>query len=543
MNNKTKLSGFSLAKGKDLTGDDAYEIKSFNDTTIAVLCDGVGSADMGAEAARRVCNFMVTNLKNRPTSWNNEKSITSFIRSINSILYQESMDLYEGVELVTTLALVFIEGNIVYGANVGDSRIYLLRDGVLTQLSTDHLCDEDKLEGVLSSAIGISEDVDLYYFENIVQKDDKILLCSDGLYTILDEESLRKNTPLGARTLVKNASKLMKDDLPDDTTAIVVEIDDIDHKEILKQAKLEIPEKLKAGQVIDGYKLLKPLVQNERTWLSENKGVNYVIKFAPFEAKDDEKALDQFVKEAWNAKRLKAGFLPKATIPKKRTNRYYIMEYLKGEELKKQMAKKLLTVDEGVDLAKFLLKMGQYLLKYDLLHGDIKPENIIRAKRKEKTYFKIVDFGSIVEMFTIDSRAGTPSYLSPERFQNASINEQSEIFSIGVTLYESLTGKFPYGEIEPFQTPHFKKPKRPTEHNTKIPLWLESIILRAISIDVDRRYSNYSEMLYEVENPEKVKQFFDKNTSLIEKNPMLFCKIGFFSMLALNIFLFIKLVG
>ena len=123
----------------------------------------------------------------------------------------------------------------------------------------------------------------------------------------------------------------------------------------------------------------------------------------------------------------------------------------------------------------------------------------------------MVDFGSIVEIFSLNSRAGTPSYLAPERFHGENINEQSEIFAIGVTLYESLTGKLPFGEIEPFQTPTFKKPKHPTQHNPKIPKWLESIILRSICIESDCRYKNYSEMIYELENPELVKPFFDKN--------------------------------
>ncbi len=70
---------------------------------------------------------------------------------------------------------------------------------------------------------------------------------------------------------------------------------------------------------IDGYTLLKPLIQNERTWLVHKKTKDYVVKFAPYEAAEDEVLLDLFVKEAWNAKRLKAAFFPKAVIPKTRT--------------------------------------------------------------------------------------------------------------------------------------------------------------------------------------------------------------------------------
>jgi serine/threonine protein kinase len=96
-----------------------------------------------------------------------------------------------------------------------------------------------------------------------------------------------------------------------------------------------------------------------------------------------------------------------------------------------------------------------------------------------------------------------------------------------VTLYESLTGKLPFGEIEPFQTPTFKKPKPPAQYNPKIPTWLENIILHTIAVNKEERYQNYSEMLYALENPDKVKPYYDKSTSLIEREPLKVYKIAF----------------
>ena len=540
---KISLSGFSLAKGKELVGDDAFEIKKMQELSVAILCDGVGSAQEGQAAAKRTTKFLLNSLKNRPLSWDMQKSITHFIENINNILYQESIEAYERVEFVTTVTVAVIEGNKLYGANVGDSRIYLLRDGKLTQLSHDHASDEEGMENVLTQAIGIAPAIDVYYFENIVQKDDKILLCSDGLYNVFSDDELEKNIPLGAAALVKKASKSVQDNLPDDTTAVVIDVKEPDQVCILKQAVLDIPTKLKKGQVIDGYTLIQALVQNERTWLCAQKGQQYVIKFAPTEALDDERLLDLFVKEVWNAKRLKAGFFPKSVIPRNRTSRYYIMQMIEGDEVKKYIQKRLLSIDEGVNLALFLLHMEQFLLKFDLVHGDIKPENIIRAQRKGKTYYKMIDFGSIVEIFSLNSRAGTPSYLAPERFQGASIDEKTEIFSIGVTLYETLTGKLPFGEIEPFQTPTFKTPKKLTHFNPKVPLWLENIILKALSPDADRRYQNYSEMIYELENPEKVKAFYAKDTPILERNPIMTCRVGFIMMLLVNVILFFMVIA
>jgi len=538
-NNNIKFSGFSLAKRKELTGDDFYDVKTIGDLTVAIVCDGVGSAQEGAAAAKRTTMHLMNNFKIRPKSWSIEKSIKTFIEAINAILYQESQLNYESSELVTTLAIVVIQGNRLYGANVGDSRVYLYRDHKLNQLSYDHAMDEEGYENVLTQAIGISPDVEPYYFENIVEKNDKLLLCSDGLYTVLNHKNLIKYIEFSnAHTLVKKASKRENDNLPDDTTAVIIEILKADEYATLRRQKLEIPEKLKRGEIIDGYELLKPLIENERTWLVHKKTKDYVLKFAPYEAIDDEPLLDLFVKEAWNAKRLKADFFPKAVIPKTRTKRYYVMQLFKGEDLDHYITHKQLTIDDSVELAATLLKMSQFLLKYDLVHGDIKPPNIMIAKDEDENLkFKIIDFGSITEIFSTDSKAGTPSFLAPERFLRETISETTELFAIGVTLYVALTGKYPYGEIEPFQNPSFKEAKKPSNYNKNIPDWLDSVIMRAIAIDKEQRYSHYSEMHYELTHPQKVKPYFIKNAPLIEKSPLIFYKRAFLIMTFMNFIL------
>ena len=148
-----------------------------------------------------------------------EKSIKHFIENINRVLYLDSMAEYDREELVTTLALVVIEGDRLYGANVGDSRIYLHRnidgDTKLTQLSEDHTMDEEGMENVLMAAMGLEENVSPYYFENNLLAGDLILLCSDGLYNELSEDELRSDMKMGASFLVKKASKLHDADLPD----------------------------------------------------------------------------------------------------------------------------------------------------------------------------------------------------------------------------------------------------------------------------------------------------------------------------------------
>jgi len=262
-----KVGGFSLAKGKELIGDDAFLIKKYNGFTLGVVCDGVGSAKEGREAARRVIKYLDNSFSSLPVSWDMEKSIKHFITSINKILYNEGIQNYERPEFLTTLALTVIKGNRLYGANVGDSRIYLYRDR-LYQLSIDHNNPYDS--SCITEAIGMKEEVGIYYFENNLEVGDKVLLCSDGIYEVLNEEEIAKNL-FGASHIVRVASKKTNDNLPDDTTAVVIEINNIDKSEELKKINLPIIKELKAGMEIDGFILNKSLIQNNRTWLAIKK--------------------------------------------------------------------------------------------------------------------------------------------------------------------------------------------------------------------------------------------------------------------------------
>ncbi len=534
-----QISAFGLAKESELLSQDCYRAKIFDDIVIGIVCDGVGSALKGREAACRVVEYMINNFKNRPKSWSIEKSIKTFVKNINQILYKEGILEYERSEFLTTLSMVVIYGDRLYGVNVGDSPIFLYREGTLKELSIPHI--ESEGSHILTEAIGAKEDVDFYYFENIIKEGDKILIGSDGLIETLTKKEIKEKI-FDATFLVKYASSKFNHFLPDDVSVVIIDIKSVDKRVELKNQNLPIPTKLKRGEEIDGFLLLESLIANERTWLVKKRDIKYVMKFPLVEAIENEDILDAFIQEAWNAKRLKAGFFPKSVIPKNRSYRYYIMEYIEGESLEEILKKRKLHIEEAIDLAKFLIKASSYLLKFNLVHGDIKPQNIILKKRGNKSVFKLVDFGNIVEIFSIQNRAGTPSYLAPERLRGTSLNESSEIFAIGVTLYKALSKKLPYGEIEPFSNPIFKKPKRLKELNRNIPPWFEAIVMRAIERDFQRRYAHYSEMDFELKNPDKVKPYFDPELSLIEREPLKVYKIAFIVSFLINILLIFLLI-
>jgi len=531
-------SSFSLAKGKNLLSDDFCDIQSFDNLNIAIMCDGVGSAKEGRQAAQKTCQYLMDSFKSRPKAWSIEKCLKTFISNINNILYSSSMQDYQSVEMITTLAIVVIHGNRLYAANIGDTRIYLLRDTVLTQLSTDHVMHEKSYEDVLTLALGMEEQSDLYYFENTLEKEDKILLCTDGLYKSLSQKELVTLLPFGAYSLVKKASAKANDLLEDDCSALILNINKKDEIAQLKSLKLKIAPKLFAGDIIDDYTLIKSLIQNDRTWICTKGDLEYIIKFPPINADQNPQEFDTFIKEIWNAKRLEGTFFPKTYLPDNRTYRYYLMDKIKGKNLKEHLKTSVLSIEETIELSKTLLEMSQYLLNNDLVHGDIKPENIMLTQDKNKLLFTVIDFGSITEIYSLQSNAGTPSYIAPERFHGAALNESTEIYSIGVTLYEALCNKYPYGEVEAFSTPSFNSLKRPRNFNKNIPVWFESFLLHCLCKDENNRYSSYSHALFELNNPEKVIPYFDKNAPFLEKNPVRFYKIGFYTLLLIN-FIFI----
>jgi serine/threonine protein kinase len=140
-------------------------------------------------------------------------------------------------------------------------------------------------------------------------------------------------------------------------------------------------------------------------------------------------------------------------------------------------------------------------------------------------------------VFTAAADSGTASYLAPERFSGAVVTERTEIYAIGVTLFQALTGKFPFGQIERFQKPEFGTVARPSKYNPNIPPWLDLVILKCLTVRPANRFQNYSELMFALENPDKVPLDLTLSGPLLETNPLLFYKAGFFLFLATTVLL------
>jgi serine/threonine protein phosphatase PrpC len=542
---KVRITSFGLPHNDGDESHDAFEVKSWDETVIAVLADGAGSSTSAREAAQRAVHSFVNHYETRPRAWTPQKALTEFIRVINRTLHQESLARFGAPELITTLSVAVVEGDRLIGLNVGDSRVYLVHDGRVSQLSRDHVAERTGLPHVLDKALGLEAEIEPHLFESDLQDGDLAMLCSDGIFNALHPgnlaDALRERH--SARVIVASARERATPETLDDMSAIVLDIEKTGKLATTKELPLEIPANLRKGVLVDGFTLVKPFQYSDRTWLATRDSLRYVLKLAPLEARDNEEILNLFIKETWNAGRLQQeGVFPRAFLPEHASTRFYAMEFIEAPSLKIFLRSRRLAVDEAIALGKFLLDAEQYLLRFDLVHGDIKPENILVLPGYDRIQFRLIDFGSVAEIFSVTSRAGTASYLAPERFHEAPISERTEVFAVGVTLYEALTQAFPYGEIERFQTPRFHDPKRPGKLNANLPPWLESVLLRSLAREAPGRYQHYSEMLFDLANPGLVSPFHSKNQPLLARDPLLFYKIGFFVLLATTLALLLVIL-
>jgi serine/threonine protein phosphatase PrpC len=538
----------ALARSSGRQTDDATRVHVRDKSVIAALADGVGSSREGGAAARRAVDMIVDYYLTRPQAWSPRRALAEFVRQINRTFYQESHLRHGQAELLCTLSVVVIEEGHLYGVNVGDSPVYLFRNGKLLTLSEAHSLEGPGLGQGLARAIGMEESTEPYAFELEAADGDLITLCSDGVGNQFDAESLSEalaKRPT-ARYLVSRSRELIRDrpEHLDDAAAIVLDLQRRDWPHNDKSRSLEIMTDLRPGQWHDEYELVRPLQDGSRVWLAHrNDGQSFVLKFPPIEALDDEMRRDGFLREVWQATRIDSEDFVRAFVPSSNPLRYYVMEYIDTKTLREVLAAGPMHVEDAVGLGNFLLRACQFLLQRDHAHGDIKPDNLLVLRDGAGPKFRMLDFGSSAELFTVTSRAGTPTYMAPERFFGAPLSERTELFAIGVTLYEALTNKYPYGEIERFQTPRFDhQPKSLMAQNPAVAPWLEAVILRAIAADPMQRYQNFSEMAFELNHPERVEPYHRKDAPLLERDPVRFYKLLCFALLISNVYFLVHYV-
>ncbi len=178
---------------------------------------------------------------------------------------------------------------------------------------------------------------------------------------------------------------------------------------------------------------------------------------------------------------------------------YIVMEYVEGETLKEKIAREApLPVDEAVRIAMDICDALEYAHQQQIVHRDIKPHNVLISA--EGTV-KVSDFGiaqaSSEATITHGTVLGSVHYCSPEQAKGAVVSGQSDLYSLGVVLYEMLTGELPFSGDTPVTVAlkHLQEPYPPAyEKNRFIPQSLENVLARALAKDPRQRYQSAAQM-------------------------------------------------
>ena len=182
---------------------------------------------------------------------------------------------------------------------------------------------------------------------------------------------------------------------------------------------------------------------------------------------------------------------------------YMVMELVEGITLKDYIEKKgRLSAKETISISIQMVTGIQAAHNQHIIHRDIKPQNIIISKDGK---VKVTDFGiaKMADSTTVTTNAaGSVHYISPEQARGGYCDERSDIYSLGITLYEMLTGRLPFDGDTPVSVAiqHISaKPMSPREIVPDIPIGLEEITMKAMASRIDQRYMNAEAMLRDLE--------------------------------------------
>ncbi|MEW5945763.1 MAG: protein kinase [bacterium] len=249
------------------------------------------------------------------------------------------------------------------------------------------------------------------------------------------------------------------------------------------------------------------LAQNEKL----RRTVALKVLRAQFAA--DEEFVRLFIEEAMKAARLQHPHIITIFSADTAGGRHYIeMELLHGKNLKEIIKERgALPVWECVNIVLKVCDALEYACTEGgiIAHRDIKPQNIMICRRAKRENVPILtDFGIAraredTGLFRTGTIIGTPEYMSPEQAEGGKLDARSDIYSLGVVMYEMATGQVPFRGETPFSTAlmHVKEiPRPPGEINPVTPKWLESVILRCMSKDPAHRYPDVAAMMADLRN-------------------------------------------
>jgi eukaryotic-like serine/threonine-protein kinase len=237
-------------------------------------------------------------------------------------------------------------------------------------------------------------------------------------------------------------------------------------------------------------------------YLAEDQelGRRVAIKILNDRHASDDQFVERFRREAKNAAGLSHPNIVSIYDRGEAEGTYYIaMEYLDGRSLKELIvARGPAPIPIAIDYARQILAALRFAHRNGIVHRDIKPHNVLVDPEGR---LKVTDFGiaraGASQMTEVGSIVGTAQYLSPEQARGAAVDQTSDLYSVGIVLYELLTGSPPFSGDTPVEIAmkHLSAaPEAPSRRRAEIPHDLDLVVLRALAKDPAERYETAEEM-------------------------------------------------
>ena len=261
------------------------------------------------------------------------------------------------------------------------------------------------------------------------------------------------------------------------------------------------------GQVFDKrYRILKVIGIGGMAVVFEAMDMlmrrNVAVKMLKDDINNDVQSVKRFINESKAVAMLShPNIVNIYDVSVKDDRKYIVMELVDGITLKNYILKKgVLSFHEVISITEQILMALEHAHSKGIVHRDIKPQNIMMLKNGS---VKVADFGIAklpnAETVTMTDKAiGTVFYISPEQASGKQIDRRSDIYSLGVTMYEMATGKLPFVADSPVSVAIMQvknTPRPPRELNPNIPVGLEQVILGAMEKNPDNRFQSASQML------------------------------------------------